>query len=53
MGHVVLRGHANEAEALTAAAPVVFSVALALDLGALAVGARVLDRLDRLLARIT
>ena len=48
----MLRGHAHEAEVLTASAPVVFSVAVALDLGAAAVGARVLDRPGRLLAGI-
>lgn len=47
----MLIGHANEAPAVTAAAPVVFSVAVALDLGAAAVRARVLDQLDRLLTR--
>ena len=47
----MLHGHANEAETPTAAARVVVSVEVALDLRATAVGARVLDGLDRLLAR--
>ena len=51
MGARVLHGHANEAETPTAAARVVFSVEVALDLKVTAIGARVLDGLDRLLAR--
>ena len=47
----MLHGHADEAKSSTAPARVVFSVEVALHLGATAIGARVLDGLGRLLAR--
>ena len=47
----MLHGHADEAKSSAAPARVVFSVEVALHLGATAIGARVLDGLGRLLAR--